>query len=406
MKIIIVDDDKIIRMGLAKKINRLIGNHEIESNFQNGQVALEYLQNNIDVDLVITDIKMPIMTGIELIKAAKKLKKAPLFVVLSGYDDFSYVRDSMKVGAFNYLLKPIKEEELINVITEAENNIKYLRKKEKLLDSSIKILRRDLFKYILFSKETIEADSKVLTNLSLSEDYIYKMIVFDDIEKEYITEIIAHIKGINKLIETVVFQHEYKIYIIIYFKEKDIDKNKIEAEIDKIAKKLVYIDKNIYIFEDIDYIWSLREQSNLITKISKCNESKVAKKYHLKDNTIIDELEENKASTGVRAVEQAKIYIKENFNRNITLREVSDEVYLSQNYFSELFKKEIGEGFYEYLSKYRIKRAKEMLLNSNMKIYEIANRVGYKDSITFCRVFKKITGTTPNNYRNDKIKIN
>ena len=75
---------------------------------------------------------------------------------------------------------------------------------------------------------------------------------------------------------------------------------------------------------------------------------------------------------------------------------------MSQNYLSELFRKEMGEGFYDFLSKYRIKKAKEILLTTNLKVYEIAQMVGYNDSITFGRAFKKMTGTTPNNFRNNR----
>ena len=116
MKIVVVDDDKIIRLGLTKIIKRLFEQHEVISDFNNGAVALEYLRDN-KVDLVITDIKMPIMTGSELIeKSAKELDNPPMFIVLSGYDEFTYVRDTMKSGAFNYLLNPIKKDELKKVI--------------------------------------------------------------------------------------------------------------------------------------------------------------------------------------------------------------------------------------------------------------------------------------------------
>lgn len=114
MRVIVVDDDKIIRMGLIKILNKLFEDIEVVSDFQNGLFAFDYLKNNSNkVDLVITDIKMPIMTGVELIeKANKELKNPPIFIVLSGYDEFTYVRDVMKNGAFNYLLKPIKKDEL------------------------------------------------------------------------------------------------------------------------------------------------------------------------------------------------------------------------------------------------------------------------------------------------------
>ena len=123
MKILLVDDDKIIRIGLAKMIKRIFeDNHEVVFNFQNGLVAFDYIKEN-KVDLVITDIKMPVMTGSELIeKAVNELENPPMFIVLSGYDEFTYVRDTMKLGAFNYLLKPLKVQELKLVLEKIEEN--------------------------------------------------------------------------------------------------------------------------------------------------------------------------------------------------------------------------------------------------------------------------------------------
>ena len=134
MKILVVDDDKIIRMGLTKILKRLFDQHEVVSDFQNGLVALEYLKEN-KIDLVITDIKMPIMTGVQLIEnAVSQLENPPIFVVLSGYDEFTYVRDTMKSGAFNYLLKPIKQDDLKMLIEEVEVKIKENGEKEKIIN--------------------------------------------------------------------------------------------------------------------------------------------------------------------------------------------------------------------------------------------------------------------------------
>jgi len=131
MKIVVVDDDKIIRMGLSTILKRLFNQHEVICDFPNGALVLEYLKKNEGkVDLVITDIKMPVMSGIELIEnAEKELNRPPIFIVLSGYDEFNYVRDSMKAGAFNYLLKPIKKDELSRVIGEVEIKIENKRKR-------------------------------------------------------------------------------------------------------------------------------------------------------------------------------------------------------------------------------------------------------------------------------------
>ena len=134
--------------------------------------------------------------------------------------------------------------------------------------------------------------------------------------------------------------------------------------------------------------------------------TKKIKKYFIEDlNELSEILDDDKNVYSATSIKLAIQFITNNFNKNITLKDVADEVFLSQNYLSELFKKETGEGFYEFLSNYRIKRAKEMLITTNLKIYEVAESVGYNDSITFGRAFKKITGTTPNSFRNNKVKL-
>lgn len=411
MKIVVVDDDKIIRLGLTKIIRRLFEQHEVISDFQNGLVALEYLREN-KVDLVITDIKMPIMTGSELIeKSAKELDNPPMFVVLSGYDEFTYVRDIMKSGAFNYLLKPIKQEELKKAIQEVEVKIKENKKQDKLLSKSIEVLKRDFFKHILFSnvETNYKTDRSLLENIQLNENYKYKMTIVQrdgNNDKTIISNFIRDILELNKDVEYLSFYFEDNVYIVFYLECSEVNLiNKLTEDIISKADSLVENDKNVFIIEYTDKVWQLREQSRLFRKLKNniSSESK-AKKYILSlseemNNNIYDENEK----TNVTAIKLAKQYIIKNFNKNITLKEVADEVFLSQNYLSELFKKEMGEGFYDFLSRYRIQVAKDLLLTTNLRVYEIAENVGYNDSITFGRAFKKITGATPNSFRNNRV---
>ena len=411
MKIVVVDDDKIIRLGLTKIIRRLFEQHEVISDFQNGLVALEYLREN-KVDLVITDIKMPIMTGCELIDTAiNELDNPPMFIVLSGYDEFTYVRDTMKSGAFNYLLKPIKKDELKKVIEEVEVKIKENKKQDKLLSKSIEVLKRDFFKHILFSniEGNYKTDKSLLENMQLNENYRYKMTIIQrdkNSDKTIVSSFIKDILENNKGLEYLSFYFEDNIYIVFYLECNDESlMNKLTEDI--ISKVDIFIENgnNVFVIESIDKVWQLREQSRLFRKLKNniCSEVKV-KKYILNlseesSNSIYDDNEK----TNVTAIKLAKQYIINNFNKNITLKEVADEVFLSQNYLSELFKKEMGEGFYDFLSRYRIQVAKDLLLTTNLRVYEVAQNVGYNDSITFGRAFKKLTGATPNSFRNNKV---
>lgn len=93
-------------------------------------------------------------------------------------------------------------------------------------------------------------------------------------------------------------------------------------------------------------------------------------------------------------------YIRENYDRSPTLQEAADALKSNNMYVGQRFKKETGKGFHDYLAEYRIKLAQDMLANTNMKIFEIAEKTGIKNSQYFSQVFKDITGLTPVEYRN------
>ena len=410
MRIVVVDDDKIIRMGLSTILKRLFNQHEVICDFPNGALVLEYLKKNEGkVDLVITDIKMPVMSGIELIEnAEKELNRPPIFIVLSGYDEFNYVRDSMKAGAFNYLLKPIKKDDLSRVIGEVEIKIENNKKESKLILKSIEVLKKDFFKQILFSNNNInyKEDKLLLNNIQLDEGYIYKMIVIQKNENNIIIkDFIKNILNKYNWMEYSYFYYDEYIYLIFYFNQTQLSNiNMVIENIENETDVFINDDRNVYILEQTDKVWQLREYSKLVKKVKEnLYYDNISKKYFLNQSNKLSEiLENNNNNSNITVINLAKKYIINNFNKNITLKDVADEVFLSQNYLSELFKKEIGEGFYDFLSNYRIKKAKEILLTTNLKVYEIAKNVGYNDVITFGRTFKKITGTTPNNFRNSK----
>ena len=418
MRIIVVDDDKIIRMGLIKILNKLFQDHEVVGDFQNGALALDYLKKNEgQVDLVITDIKMPVMTGIELVKSSiNELKSPPIFLVLSGYDEFTYVRDTMKYGAFNYLLKPIKKDELKRVIEEVEIKLQELKKKDKIMNKSIELIKKDFFKHLLFSSSEVnlKIDKALLENIQLDENYYYKMVVLpinkDDkqLGTKLLGEYIKEITKFNDKIEYLYFYFDDNVYIIFCFNINEIvDINLVIKEIDDETDIFIKNNMSVFILKCTEKVWELREYSKIVKKVKEnMMYTKKIKKYFIEDlNELSEILDDDKNVYSATSIKLAIQFITNNFNKNITLKDVADEVFLSQNYLSELFKKETGEGFYEFLSNYRIKRAKEMLITTNLKIYEVAESVGYNDSITFGRAFKKITGTTPNSFRNNKVKL-
>lgn len=123
-RVLVVDDEKIEREGIKFLLSREEGEFEI-SEASNGRQALEILRNE-EIDLLLTDIKMPHMDGLELAKKAKEEKEELQIVIFSGYNDFSFAQEAIRYGVKEYVLKPVDpdifSETLEKVRSEIDKN--------------------------------------------------------------------------------------------------------------------------------------------------------------------------------------------------------------------------------------------------------------------------------------------
>jgi len=265
VKIVIVDDEVSI-ISLVKHLIpfRTLG-LDLAGEATNGEQALE-LCGRVEPDIIITDIRMPGMDGLTFIVKVKKVLPSAVIIIISGFNDFDYARKAIQAGVFDYVLKPIDEEELLEILTRAISEIKKNRS-------------------------------------------------------------------------------------------------------------------------------SIRNNRELKTQIKKLQN----------DFITVDGRKETQHSVNNIMIMKAVTYISENFNTGISLESVAEMIYISPHYFSELFKKSLGVGFNEYITKMRIEKAKELLLLPEFKVKEISEMVGYNDPSYFIRVFKKYHGDSPSVYRSEKI---
>ncbi|GIO88751.1 hypothetical protein J25TS5_56830 [Paenibacillus faecis] len=119
LRIAIVDDEASIREGLGKIIRRESEQYEVAGTFSNGQEALEFARSE-PLDIVITDIRMPLMDGLELIKELKAVKPETRCIIMSGFTDFEYARQALRYSAVDYLLKPINKKQLFELLQNLE----------------------------------------------------------------------------------------------------------------------------------------------------------------------------------------------------------------------------------------------------------------------------------------------
>ncbi len=153
VRVLIVDDDRIIREDIKRLIDWEANGYKLAGDAANGAEALEILKKT-NLDIILTDIYMPLMNGVELIKAVKKEHNDIQIIVMSNYDDFSYVKDAMKYGALDYILKyHINESSLMDVLKSAASEVDKARRENsekahliQVADKEAKKSRRLFFK--------------------------------------------------------------------------------------------------------------------------------------------------------------------------------------------------------------------------------------------------------------------
>lgn len=354
-KLMFVDDEKLILDGLKYILDWNSMGLEIIHEAKNGREALEKFKEE-PVDIVITDINMPIMSGLTLINEIKKINKDVSFIVLSGYDEFTYAQKAISLGVENYILKPIDDMEL-------EETIKKICEK-KLESKKNNNLEEQLNE--LLSNETSNDDKYKKMSFEEEMDRLHKLIIEKDRLK--IIEYLETLFDKKELSKKNIFDLSVKIFLLM-------DKISYEFKIDKNVGEDSLISNIIKLFneksrENIKYFIIL-EVDNLL-KIMNANTEKFSP-----------------------VIQQIIRKVKEYYYEDLSLKVLANDFNINSSYLGQLFTKEIGMPFSDYLNKEKNSKAKELILNTNMKINDIAKQVGYADTSYFYRKFKKYYGVSP-----------
>lgn len=179
IRVMLVDDEAIVRDGLRSCIDWEANGFSVETLEENGARALAYMEKD-PVDLVVTDIKMPVLDGLELIRQSKEADYPAKFLILSGYDDFAYAQKALRYGADDYILKPIKEEELLNALIRIRD--RYFPKLQTMLrltpDRYSRTVKQ-IISYVDMNMDQPELSLKMIADdvLFISSSYLSKLFL-------------------------------------------------------------------------------------------------------------------------------------------------------------------------------------------------------------------------------------
>ena len=417
-KVIIVDDENIIRESLSMFIEGYCTGFVVEQTFEDGKDVIEYLKT-ADVDVVLTDIRMHEISGLQLLGFIHNFKPGIKTVIISGYKDFEYARAALEYRVANYLVKPTCPDELKKIFEQLYETLETERRSKLQLEENQKILTEllpmfqtqffyDLITGVLQNEEEIQKrfeslmfdfslyNSVVCVVEMLIDNYDLLLDKWSYGREQLKLALINIIKGTSGEIDC--FYVDFKdnrLFLSLILKEQ---KN-LSAASNFLKDRLNEVVE--YCEQLIDFKVSIKPISDCARILDIKNAFDNGKFADITTNTN----EKTDKMSSETTIQKAKKFIIDNLQKDLTLEEIAGQVFLNPIYFSRFFKQQTGENFTDYLISVRMQRAKELLLDSELKVYEISHMVGYFDNKHFGKLFKEESGLTPTEYRQKHRKI-
>lgn len=346
-RLVVIDDEYIVVEGIKAIIKREQLNCEVVGFAYDGIHGREVIRET-NPDLVITDIRIPGLDGLSLIEEVKEWLPNTYFIVISGYNEFEYAKRAITLGVKGYIDKPVTIEKVKQVLEKIDEE------KKKLGAGT--------------AKQQMEAVYYEQLNVELDE-------MIDAIFQE-------DAKGFQQKI------HEIFIRVERHAGDTTLLKNECYHVI-CVAMEILAEHKRTL---QREFIVSYLEMEHIKSR------TEVMAYMEQLVEQIVGEMKVNKVGSNHRTIKTVLRYIDEHYNEEIGLNELADMAGVNPAYLSMLFKDEVGMSYVKYLTKMRMEKAKELLLEGK-KVVEVSELVGYSNYRYFCDIFKKRTGKTPNEYK-------
>lgn len=410
IRILIVDDEILVRLSLKTLIPWQEHGFEVIGEAENGVEALAMLERS-PCDIVLMDIRMPEMDGIVLMSTITKQWPHIRCIILSNYNDFDYVQKALQLGAVDYMLKlawvPAELLEKCKRIGEDIENSRIQQSEKDQLVSKVVQLKsgakrgqlQDLF---MKHSSKLETDTLLhMLDLQCGEPpYRVVCISIDEYRRVHegnrfkseqllnytvgnILEEIMKKNGGGELVETL--NGKFAL-LLTSFSESTLEEMRAASATYARVSLSFGISGHCTIYE--------------LHRAYEAAEESLERKFHNPDKMMFYSDKQNVTDARYRPEIQEVIdIIHKEFNNSIKVSELAKRIGFVENYLSVLFKKETGDKIVDYITKVRMKKARELLADPTYKIYEISEMVGYGDSNHFSKYFKKTEGVFPLEYR-------
>ncbi|NBK20623.1 MAG: response regulator [Spirochaetia bacterium] len=390
-RVLIADDELIIRRGLQTMLAK-DPSIEVVGEAEDGELALA-LCKETKPEIAFVDINMPFLDGLSFIEILRQMSPATVVIVISGYDDFEYARKAIELGVFAYLLKPVKETSFFETLDAAKRGL---------------LKTQETAEYLEWAKDQLAKNKEAL------DSYFLHALLTGSYEQEEILQEMKylglHIPEdfslflINMAQKTLLLDEQSWQESLLYFAAKEHALSLFPQGTQcfrKGSSEMVLLSGALPSEGRKALLAALQESlekqipSELVA-VSTGGQGylEIAEKFAALEEELVQLKQLPKTMVN------AESYLAKNFWQNsISLKEVADHVQVTSQHLSRLFKSSLNVTFVEYLTVLRVQKALELLKDSEKKIYEVAEEVGYSSQHYFCTAFKRVLHLSPQEYR-------
>ena len=372
-KVLFAEDELLVRLGLQNSIPWSKYEMEVAALADNGMEAYRLFEE-IHPDILITDLRMEGMDGLELVKRVREIDKECAIVVISCLNDFETLRKLIPYNINAYVLKAsISIDEVCNVLEQTREYLISIGRTAKKVIPDLEKPEDIISKYLL-------GDAVI----SLEDDFeIFEHLLLFSLEEE-------NKDKINKLAMDFIYElvnRQIPGEMLVPLKDKEfcVFYRSTEKKMDERIKR---INNSIGDFLGVRF------------KITHSSRKKAENLKDWFDRAYVQQYEINIDENSGKALIQKSIeYMQEHFRESLTLTDISRTIGLSVSYFSYLFKQETGKNYIEYLNEIRLLATMKDLMNTDEKVVVVAQKNGFQNLEYFSRYFKKQTGESPARWR-------
>ncbi len=389
--VLIVDDEPLVRVTLRSTVDWRRWGFDCAVEAANGEEALALLVEHPDTALVMLDLVMPFMDGLEFLRRMRGRGPVPYVIVLTGHDEFSMVREAFKLGASDYLLKSeLDPEKLAPLLEAAARRLERfggpagaaghaVALKHETLHRLLESDRPDLLQRDL---KACGVDLGIMLRLGLIAVRDFEVVAarYDASSRpSFSVSVMAVVEQVlERHGNAEVLRVSDEEYVLFQFFTERHSASRMEETGARLAKEVV---------------GALRDYLNVTAVVSWAQASEYGGGCGPASLYRALAAGRNRPS---RLIERAQEHIRENLAEpGLHLQKLAVELGVTPNHLSAQFTKETGRSFRAYLSYVRMEAAKRLLAGSGLKVWEVAERVGYLNVEHFSRVFKKLTGVSP-----------